>query len=632
MKLLRFLFIALLFSCSGEDDAPVPEVAEKPLKANLEYPHLNSRCTEGSTGVEGKTEITFQWESGENTSSQVLVIKNLRTGEIISFNPPGDSFPVVLDTNTPYSWYVTAYNKTTPEGVKSSVWKFYTSGKGVTNYAPFPAELISPTMGAEVEAGANRIRLEWEGNDVDGESLKYDLYFGEDAEFSSVFRAGITNSYFEAEVAPGKSYYWKVVSRDPVGNTSESDSGSFTTRKSDAASEGSSAKKITSFRITHEGVVYSGVVNEQTKTIHLELGNFDYSRLTPVIETSTAATVTPASGVKQNFLDNLYYKVTAEDGTETVYDVIVLSGQHEILNFEVQHNGHRYIGIVDHENATVTIELGGNNFSSLQPIIRVSDNARINLASGIRQNFNREISYTVTSEKGTTKVYRVIAPLQLKQVFPFFGSGGYEFTEETQNERFIMFAGADLNFQIANVPAPANLIIELVSNTGSYPLEILKYEYFHHEYMEVSNTAHLYNTIIPYSIPSGIYKYRLRDGIKNTLHEHKIEIINDETTIKIESLNAEEFGMGDTMIATGKNLTRNFTVYSNFSNYMFSDYNTETVLSEDRKQLRLYFSQNVYGHFSTGAIIKPMAMFTHIDGYEHKVISNTVYFKLKRNY
>lgn len=634
MKLLRILFIVLFVACSEDGIEEIePELVEEPAKANLQYPNLNSRCTEGSTTADDKTEIIFRWVKGTHTTATDLMVKNLRTEEVTKFNASEESHAVTLQTGTPYSWWILSYNESTAQPTSSAVWKFYTSGKGITNYAPFPADLVSPANEALLPADKLQVNLEWEGNDVDEEALSYDLYFGEQADFSEAYRKRLNSSSFELEVAPEKSYFWQVITRDAAGNTSESDIGTFSVEKPAENTGGkSSENKINSFSITHGGKEYKGVIDHKELKIHLELDNFDYMKLAPVVETSAGAVVVPASGKSQNFLDDLYYTVTAEDGSVAVYDIIVLSGQHEILDFEVHHNGERYIGIVDGENHTVTIELGGNDFSKMKPIIRTSNRATIDPPAEVGRNFNQDVFYTVTSEKGTTKTFKVIAPLRLREVFPFFGAAGYSFIPETRNERFIMFAGADLNFRVINAPEPEKVTIELVNESGNYPLEILNFNYGHQTYMEVSNSVHHFKTIIPYSIPSGTYNYRIKDGFKETLHAHKIEVINDETTIKITSLNAEEVGFGDTLIISGENLTRHFTVYSRYNHYMFGEYSRETTLAEDRKELTLNITQNVYGNFSGGDSVKPMVVYTTMEGYEHRLVSNTVSFILKSNW
>lgn len=634
MKAVRILLLLLLFSCSGEEKEEVPVIeADKPEAAIPVYPIRNSKCTEGENTAGNKTEIGFLWEPGKFTTSFKLVIVNLLTKAEQSFTTAENFYPVSLERGTPYSWWVIAFNAETPEGTKSNPGNFYTTGDGITNYAPFAADLLAPANNAEFAAGVDKVKLEWQAEDVDGEELEFELYLSKNSDLSEAVQKNLSATFYETAVEKEVTYYWKIVAEDPSGNTSESNVSSFTILKGeDVDTTGkSSEKKIFSFSIEHKGVIYDGDIDHENHTIFLELDNFDYRKLSPVIKIPETAKVVPASGVSQNFLDDLYYSVIAEDGTQVKYDIIVLSGQNEILDFEVHHEGKRYIGIVDADNATVTIDLGGRDFSAMETYIKTSNRSTIDPPGGAVQNFNRDLYFTVTSEKGTTKTFKVIAPIRLINVFPFYSGGGYEFTTEALNDRFILYAGADLNFAAINFPDPEKVILELVGADGTaYPLQIKEHNFYYGIYLEISNSTYQFNTIIPYSVPTGTYSYRVRDGIKQASFPHKIEIINDQTSIRIDSLNKDEYGYEDTLIVSGKNLTNTFIIFSDFSHYMFGDYyNSNTILSEDKTTLSMKINQNIYGNLSGGNPVKPIVFYTMVEGYDYPVLSNTAYFTLK---
>ena len=74
------------------------------------------------------------------------------------------------------------------------------------------------------------------------------------------------------------------------------------------------------------------VINEEEKTIVVTIPLIiDISKLTPVINVSSKATVTPASGVVQDFTESVIYTVTAEDGSIVKYTVIVNMIEEKIL-------------------------------------------------------------------------------------------------------------------------------------------------------------------------------------------------------------------------------------------------------------------------------------------------------------
>ena len=89
--------------------------------------------------------------------------------------------------------------------------------------------------------------------------------------------------------------------------------------------EKSTNKQITAFGFTTPSAV--GIINEGAKTIAVEVPfGTDITALIPVITISDKATISPYSGVAQNFTNSVTYIVTAEDGTSANYVVTVTIG------------------------------------------------------------------------------------------------------------------------------------------------------------------------------------------------------------------------------------------------------------------------------------------------------------------
>ena len=87
----------------------------------------------------------------------------------------------------------------------------------------------------------------------------------------------------------------------------------------------SSEKQITAFSFATPQAV--GVINEAAKTIAVAVpAGTDVTALSPSITVSDKATVSPASGVKQNFTNPVTYTVKAEDGSTVNYIVTVTVG------------------------------------------------------------------------------------------------------------------------------------------------------------------------------------------------------------------------------------------------------------------------------------------------------------------
>jgi len=80
--------------------------------------------------------------------------------------------------------------------------------------------------------------------------------------------------------------------------------------------------KIESFSLSGDGNTFQGVITEGNISVDIS-GDFfgDLKSLTPNIVVSTGATVTPASGIPQDFTKFVFYTVTAPDGSQELYKV-----------------------------------------------------------------------------------------------------------------------------------------------------------------------------------------------------------------------------------------------------------------------------------------------------------------------
>ena len=87
----------------------------------------------------------------------------------------------------------------------------------------------------------------------------------------------------------------------------------------------STEKRITAFSITAPVAV--GIIDEAAKMITVDVpAGTDVTELVPTVIVSDKATVSPASGVAQNFTNSVVYTVTAEDGSTENYTVTVTKG------------------------------------------------------------------------------------------------------------------------------------------------------------------------------------------------------------------------------------------------------------------------------------------------------------------
>ncbi|NAS10645.1 hypothetical protein [Poritiphilus flavus] len=218
---LVFLLVLAIMACKKDDPKP-------PEAAILEFPLQNSECTTGVDQNETTSLVEFRWQASNHTETYELRATNLNTSATQSVSTQTPSAELTLQKGTPYSWQVLSRNSNTQVTASSETWQFYNAGTQTT-YAPFPATIVRPTSGASVAADSNNeVTLEWTGADVDGDISTYDIYLDTvNPPVNLVASPGATASQQSAVVVSGTVYYWKIVTTDEEGNSSDSGVYSF---------------------------------------------------------------------------------------------------------------------------------------------------------------------------------------------------------------------------------------------------------------------------------------------------------------------------------------------------------------------------------------------------------------------
>ncbi len=212
-----------LTACSKKNKDNPDDVnnTKAPEAAALVFPDNNLECTEGAVVNATQSSILFQWQKADNATSYEVNLTNLDTNSSSSMNSNTNEVSITLDRNTPYAWYVVSKSSGTNETAESDTWRFYNQGEGVLSYAPFPATVVSPTRGQTLTS-AGSVNLEWQGNDVDNDLVEFEVLFGATSNPTSSI-ANTAQSSTTANTSSGQTYYWRVISKDKVGNTSQSE-------------------------------------------------------------------------------------------------------------------------------------------------------------------------------------------------------------------------------------------------------------------------------------------------------------------------------------------------------------------------------------------------------------------------
>jgi len=227
--------VVLLFSCGdgGDDTEPTPPETPEPTVVSpsattLIFPNDNTECNTGVIINENQSNVTFEWNASENTDSYEINIRNLNTSNVSKTASTTTTATISIARGTPFAWFVISKANGTTDTATSPEWQFYNEGPGITNYAPFPAEAISPARGENITTSSTTINLEWSASDVDEDILNYEVFF--DTSENPTTSLGVVNeTTIPVAVTQGTIYRWKIITRDGTNNTSTSEIFDFKT-------------------------------------------------------------------------------------------------------------------------------------------------------------------------------------------------------------------------------------------------------------------------------------------------------------------------------------------------------------------------------------------------------------------
>ncbi len=203
----------LLLACSGEDDNSIRietlNIDVIPTIPSLVYPTNNLTCTNFN--------LNFEWDPATstitNTFTYVIEISTQLTFDQVLFsaNTTQTTVAFTLEKGTTYFWRIKAMDNNGNESPYSTVQSFFTEPDPGINTIPFAPELISPALRSTVTGG--NTSLNWNAIDIDGDSLVYDVYFGE-TNPPTLLTENLETSSIHVNLSPNTEYYWRVVVKD----------------------------------------------------------------------------------------------------------------------------------------------------------------------------------------------------------------------------------------------------------------------------------------------------------------------------------------------------------------------------------------------------------------------------------
>ncbi|MEM0939765.1 MAG: DUF5018 domain-containing protein [Bacteroidota bacterium] len=168
------------------------------------------------------------------------------------------------------------------------------------------------------------------------------------------------------------------------------------------ASGSNVAADILSFELS--GQIGTSTINTTTHSIDILVApGTDLSSLTPTISVSSGASISPASGVAQDFTNPVIYTVTGNDEETLQYWNVAVSNAStgtDIVSVDLEQGENMNIDATDH---TVNISVSpGVGLTSLDPAFAISSGATLSPASGSTQDFTNPVTYTITAQDGVT--------------------------------------------------------------------------------------------------------------------------------------------------------------------------------------------------------------------------------------
>lgn len=225
--LLTLCINILLVSCNNDDDGvdpPEPIVNTAPSIPVMIYPTNNLVCIENA--------INFEWESSTDDEGNVPIYEVQIATDIDftqglnSFTTIATSNQITLEKGQLYYWRIRAKDTKDATSNYSEVFNFYTEGTGVINHIPFAPVLVYPELNSEQTD--NSILLKWSAQDADGDSLVYDIYFGNDNTSLDKIASDISESEYNADLTITGEYFWKIIAKDGNGGRTVGQIWSFT--------------------------------------------------------------------------------------------------------------------------------------------------------------------------------------------------------------------------------------------------------------------------------------------------------------------------------------------------------------------------------------------------------------------
>ncbi|MFV8224787.1 hypothetical protein [Christiangramia aquimixticola] len=217
MKIIfRFVYIILglgITACSGEAVEGSKGPSNKaPSAPRLISPENALACS--------YSPLSFEWETstdpeGNNVSYYLEVSKDENFNDLFAQREVDTTKATLdLDKGSTYYWRVLAMDEKKKKSGYDETRSFYTEPNLAYNSIPQTPHSETPVNNSSINEFS--VSLGWESQDADGDSIKYDLYFGTDNP-PSLIKENLIQTSLDVELELNTTYFWQVVAKDDKG-------------------------------------------------------------------------------------------------------------------------------------------------------------------------------------------------------------------------------------------------------------------------------------------------------------------------------------------------------------------------------------------------------------------------------
>ena len=420
---------------------------------------------------------------------------------------------------------------------------------------------------------------------IDHESVTYNGQIDHSTKkiFIDMGDLGVEGNYTPIiEISPKASIdpdsYFPISLATPYSYTVTAENGEEAVYTAQATS---SENKVLSYSITYDNTVYEGQIDHEAKTITLNTTGLEMQpHLIPSMTISADASVVPGSGEAINFMEDVKITVTAHNGEQTVYDVIVnntpLATGNSVLSFSLTIQGLKQDAEINDETGEMAIILTRNEMYNLEVDYQLSEGATITPApeSIYDYDYRQPQTFTVTAENGVSRQF-TLNPLMI--TFNFYST-----IKAYSNARL------DIGTYNMDPTVQGNQVI-IENATHSYEMN---YEIENVNDLTVTPGFSIYaHYTFPEDVVTGVYdiKYKV-NGETISTGTAQIDVLSEDPPV-ITATNQEVYQRGDTLVITGTNLVPGLIFHAfNANKYAVND--RYITVNEEGTELIMVFDSD----------------------------------------